>query len=57
MKKIRYFYETPSALNFENKYNKKVETDTKTLVQVASDEPCLQVIDVYSASPTRDRPN
>ena len=34
-----------AVLNFENKYNKKVETDTKTLVQVASDEPCLQVID------------
>ncbi len=34
-----------ALLNFESKYNKKVETNTKVLVQVASDEPCLQIVD------------
>lgn len=34
-----------ALLNFESKNSKKVETDTKVLVQIASDEPCLQIID------------
>ncbi len=34
-----------AVINFEYKHNTKVESDTKVLVQVPSDEPCLQIID------------
>lgn len=34
-----------AVLNFEQKHNKQIETETKTYVQVPSDEPCLQVVD------------
>jgi len=34
-----------AVINFEHKYNTKIESDTKVLVQVPSDEPCLQIID------------
>ncbi len=34
-----------AILNFESKHNKKIETQTGVLVQIPSDEPCLQVID------------
>jgi hypothetical protein len=30
-----------AILNFESKYNKKVDTQTKVLIQIPSDEPCL----------------
>ncbi len=34
-----------AILNFESKYNKKVETETQIFVQQPTGEPCLQVID------------
>lgn len=34
-----------AILNFERKYNRQIETETKVFVQVPSDEPCLQIID------------
>ncbi len=34
-----------AVLNFEEKNNTQIETQTKTYIQVPSDEPCLQIID------------
>ena len=34
-----------AILNFEEKAKKKVETQTEILIQVPTDEPCLQVVD------------
>ncbi len=34
-----------AILNFEQKHNIQVETQTKTYIQTPSDEPCLQIID------------
>lgn len=34
-----------AALNFEQKHNTQIETQTKIYIQTPSDEPCLQIID------------
>jgi hypothetical protein len=34
-----------AVLNFEEKHNTQVETQTKIYIQTPSDEPCLQIID------------
>ena len=34
-----------AILNFEQKTNKTVETETKFFIQVPTDEPCLQIVD------------
>lgn len=34
-----------AVLSFESKHNTKIETATKILIQVPTDEPCLQIID------------
>lgn len=34
-----------ALINYEKKSNTKIEVDTKILIQVPSDEPCLQIID------------
>lgn len=34
-----------AVLNFEEKYNTQIETQTKIYIQTPSDEPCLQIID------------